>query len=193
MDISGLILSYGYPLLFVLVFVEGPIATMTAAFLAALGYLNPFLVYCVAVIADIFADIFWYCVGYFGREKVVKKWGKYIGLTVGRIEKIEKIFGKHQGKILFISKITHAIGLPFLIAAGLSKINFRKFCFFISIATILKSLILVIIGYYFGQANLVISNLLDNGSKIGFMVLAFALLMFILFQRLMGKYFKNYE
>lgn len=194
MDINSLILHFGYPAVFILVFVEGPLVTMAAAFGVALGYFNLFILFPLIIIADLLADIMWYSVGYFGREKLVSRWGHFVGLTVNRLSKMEKIFGRHQGKILFMAKITHAIGFPFLIAAGLGKLNFKKYCFFNFLATVPKSFIFMGLGYYFGQAHELISDYLGYSTIIGLILLAFAILVFILFQRLMNNYFsKNYE
>lgn len=78
MDSSKIIylcLHYGYPIIFLLVLIEGPIVTITSSFFAASGYFNVFMLYPVIVIADLLSDILWYFVGYFGREKIINRWG----------------------------------------------------------------------------------------------------------------------
>lgn len=119
---AGLFPIYSYIIIFLLIIVEGPVVTISSSFLAASGYLNIFILYPLIVIADLLADIMWYFVGYLGKEKIIDRWGRFIGLTHERFRKLERLknkFKTHQGKILFTAKITHAVGFPIFIAAGL--------------------------------------------------------------------------
>jgi membrane protein DedA with SNARE-associated domain len=143
---------YGYFILFPLVVVEGPIVTVIAGLAVSLGYLNFFIAYLVVVAGDLGGDIIYYVIGRFGREGFLKKWGKYIGLKAEHVIHVEKHFEKHGNKTLFIGKMAYGIGALFLVAAGLAKMAFSKFIFANMTATLLKSLLLVLVGFYFGQA-----------------------------------------
>jgi membrane protein DedA with SNARE-associated domain len=70
----------------------------------------------------------------------------------GRVVKIERHFGKHTGKTLIVGKMSHGVGGAILVAAGMAKIPFWKYVWFNTLASIPKSLGLLIIGYYFGHA-----------------------------------------
>ena len=143
---------YGYVILFPLVVVEGPIVTVIAGLAASLGYLNFFITYAVVVAGDLGGDIIYYLIGRFGRMSFLEKWGKYIGLRADRVVHVEKHFEEHGRKTLFIGKMTHGIGAIFLVAAGLVKMPFSKFFWANMTATLVKSLLLLMAGFYFGQA-----------------------------------------
>lgn len=151
-NILGLLLHFEYLVLFPAVVVEGPIVTIISGFLSSLGYLNIFFVFPVVVLADLTGDILWYSMGRWGREVFIEKWGRYVGITLARVEKLEEHFNKHMGKALFLGKLSHGLGGIFLVAAGISKIPIGKFIWFNFLATLPKTLVLLIIGYYFGEA-----------------------------------------
>lgn len=56
--------AWSYVILVLLVFIEGPAATLVAATMAAAGILRADLVFLVSVFANFLADVFWYLIGY---------------------------------------------------------------------------------------------------------------------------------
>lgn len=187
---------YGYIIIFFLIIVEGPIVTITSSFLAASGYLNIFILYPLIVIADVLADIMWYFVGYIGREKIIDRWGRFVGLTHERFKKFEKLenkFKTYQGKILFIAKITHAAGFPILITSGILKMDLKRYILFNFLATLPKTLIFMILGYYFGQARETISRYLGYSTIIGIILFSLAIIIYFILQKYSKKLFREYE
>lgn len=168
---------------------------MSAAFFASIGYFNIVLVYFLVVFADLLADVCWYMVGFIGHYRGFKFAAQF--LSVKDSEKsfgiLEKRILMHQGKLIFIAKLTHAFGVPFLIMAGVYRINFKKFISFNFFATIVKSFIFVIIGYYYGQAHTVLSRYLGYSSVLGAIVLAIAFASVFIIQRFLRRSFKKYE
>ncbi|MCL4378138.1 MAG: VTT domain-containing protein [Actinobacteria bacterium] len=196
LSIVHFILKYGYPIIFLLVVYEGPLITIISSFLAASGLFNVFIIYPLVVIADLTGDIIWYYVGYFGREKIITRWGRFLGLPYSRMDKFEKInerFKNHQGKILFSAKVTHVIGFPFLIVAGIFKWDIKKFMWFNFLATLPKSLLWVIIGYFFGQASVTISKYLKYSTFISIGILILSILIYFIIIKIAKRFFKNYE
>lgn len=189
-DIFHLLIRFGYPLIFVITIVEGPIVTVISSFLASLGYFNVYMVYAVVVSADMTGDILWYSLGYFGRKHFIERYGHYIGITTGRIIKLESHFSSHAGKTIFLAKITHAIGLPFIIAAGMARVRFKTFFFYSIWATLPKSLIFVLLGYYAGTSYKKINTVLkDFTIAVVLLVVAFGVL-YYLRQKYLEKYGK---
>lgn len=160
-NIFALLASYGYLVLFPIMVVEGPIITIIAGFLASLGYMNFTLVYIVVVVGDLTGDALYYAVGRFGRMSFIDRWGHWIGITSQRVEKIERHFADHAGKTLILGKLSHAIGGIILVAAGVARIRFWRYLWFNFLATLPKSMLLLLIGYYFGQAYAMINKYLD--------------------------------
>lgn len=159
-DISQWLLNYRYLLLFPLIVIEGPVTVITAGILSSLGFLNVFIVYVVAVLGDLVGDALYYAVGRFGR-RWLDRWGRFIGFSKERLEKMETHFQDHGGKTLIAGKLSHAVGGIVLVSAGIARIPFKKFIFFNFWATLPKSLILLLIGYYFGNTFLHLKHYLD--------------------------------
>ena len=191
MDLSNilhLLILFGYPLIFIITIVEGPIITIIGAFLASLGYLNIFVVYAVVVYADMVGDIFWYSLGYFGRQHFLDRFGHFIGITPEKIQNLERYFDSHAGKTLLIAKITHAVGLPFIIAAGAAHVRFKTFFWYNLLATIPKSLIFVLIGYYLGRSYAKINIVLSNATFIAIFIIVLSVAAYYLWSRFKKKY-----
>jgi len=144
--------AYKYFFLFPAVVVEGPIITIIAGFLSSLGHLNLFIAYVLIVVGDIVGDAVYYAFGYYGRRGLIERWGRFLGVTIERIQRLEKHFAMHSGKTLIIGKLSHAVGGVVLVAAGIAKVPFWKFTWYNFISSLPKSLILLLIGFYFGQA-----------------------------------------
>jgi membrane-associated protein len=141
-----------YTLLFPAVALEGPISTVIAGFLTAQGVMLFSVVSAVVIAADVAGDILHYAIGRWGRHSFLERWGKYVGVTSERLYKIERHFVNHSGKTILLSKIAHGVGAVFLVGAGMSKMPFRKFALYSIAGTIPKSIVLLLVGYYFGQA-----------------------------------------
>jgi membrane protein DedA with SNARE-associated domain len=195
-SITHILLKFGYPIVFLLVVYEGPFTTIIAAFLAASGFFNVFILYPIVVIADLTGDIIWYYVGYFGREKIINRWGRFLGLPYDRLDKLEKInerFKNHQTKVMFAAKVTHVVGFPFLIAAGMFKWNIKKYIWFNFLATLPKSLLWIFIGYFFGQASVLINKYLKFGTYISIGVFILSIAVYFIIVKISRKYLKKYD
>jgi len=184
--VSGLS-YYRYLLAFVLAIFEGPIVMVGSGLLLRLGFFYFWPIYLALVLGDFVADLGWYAVGYFGARKFVDRWGKYLSLTPPVMRKLEKLFKEHHDKILFISKITMGFGfaLATLVAAGMSKVPFKKYALYNFLGGFIWTGILLAAGYFFGQ----LYTLLGKGFKIAFIIFLAVLVSAILFGA--GKYFKG--
>jgi membrane-associated protein len=183
-----LLTAHKYLFLFPVVVVEGPIITVIAGFLSSLGLFNIFIAYAVVVVGDIVGDIIYYALGYYGGQRFVKRWGRFLGITLERVERLEKHFEKHSGKTLIIGKLSHGIGGVVLVAAGIAKMPLRKLVLYDFIPTLPKSLILLLIGYYSGESYIKISLYLDYAA-IGTVVAAVIfIVIYFMMRRLSKKY-----
>jgi membrane protein DedA with SNARE-associated domain len=151
-QIFEFILHYKYLVLFPIAGIEGPVITIIAGFLSSLGYLNIFLAFTAVALGDITSDSLHYAAGRWGRGKFISRWGKYIGITPERVVGLEKHFEKNRFRKFVIGKMAHGVGGAFLVAAGIAKVPFREFIFDNLLLTLIKSAILIAVGYYFGQA-----------------------------------------
>lgn len=151
-QIFGWLINYKYIILVPLVMLEGPLTIMTAGFLSSLNVLDLLIAFGVIVLSDISGDIIYYSIGHWGGEKFISRWGKYIGMNLTHVKKIEHQFQKRGKILLFWGKISHVFGAIVMVSAGISKVRFKHFVFFIFFTSLIKSAILLLIGYYFGRA-----------------------------------------
>jgi membrane protein DedA with SNARE-associated domain len=182
-----LISAYGPFILLPIMIVEGPIITVVASFLASLGILNVFLVYVLAYLGNVIGDAIYYSLGRYGRERFILRYGKYIGLTQARIEYIEVHYQKHFLKTILIGKVTEAPIVPILVAAGTSRVDFRKFLFTVSSIEIFKVLIFVCVGFYFGKFYKVINTYFENSVLAIGIICVLIVLFFVFYNRLKAK------
>lgn len=153
--------AYTYIILFPAAVFEGPIVTIIAGFLASTGKINPTIAYAIIIIADLVGDTMYYAFGRWGRAGFIEK----------HVVRVEKHFGTHAGKTLMLGKLTHAIGVGVLFGAGVAKVPYGKFLWYNLVPTLPKTLALLIVGYYFGQAYPIISRYFDY-TAIGIVVVA---------------------
>lgn len=164
-----------YLALFLAAIVEGPIITVISGAGISLGYLIWWTAFIVIVIGDVVGDVGHYYIGRWGGEPFVKKWGKYIGIKDSHLAKVEKMLEDHTGRVLLLSKLAHGIGGAVLVAAGMVKIDLKKFVFWNALGAIPKTLGLLIIGFYFANAVTKIHSALDVVASV-FIVLSIVLI-----------------
>lgn len=148
----NLVLHYKYLFLFPITAIEGPLITMAAGFLVTLGVINPFIALPIIVAGDVTSDVFYYFVGRYGERWRLTRWIIRRFTFETHKEKIGPAFEKHGGKILLFGKLTHAFGAVFLIGAGYFDMNLPLFIWYNTIGTIIKSSILMYVGYLAGSA-----------------------------------------
>lgn len=151
-EITPLFTAYRYFVLFPISIVEGPIITVVAGFLSVQGLLVWFWAYLTVVIGDLVGDAIYYSLGRWGRKRLIRRWGKYLGIYEKEVEKLEKHFREHAGKTLLAGKWTHVGGTIVLVTAGISKMPFGIYMGYEFIGTLVKSGILFAVGYFIGSA-----------------------------------------
>jgi membrane protein DedA with SNARE-associated domain len=161
--VALLISTYGVFILLPIMIIEGPIITVIASFLASLGLLSLPVVYVLALLGNIIGDAGYYAIGRFGRERFIKKYGKHIGLHEKHIEYLEHHYENHFFKTILIAKVTEAPIVPTLVAAGLAKVDFKKYILLTGAIEIPKVALIVAVGYYFGRFYVTIGNYFKDG------------------------------
>ncbi len=155
--------SVGYLLIFLAMIVEGPVVTAAAAFASALGYFNIFIVITLSLLGDLVGDFAYYFAGYFGRITFVEKYGHKVGLTPQRIERMERLIKKHPKKTLAAIKLAPILPAPGLMIIGATKMPVGKYTWMTLIVTLPKTLIFVVLGYYFGRAYDSLAHYIESG------------------------------
>lgn len=149
-----LITPYGYGALFVIVFFEGPIASIVGGMLAAANILNLYLVFWAILISNLLSDVIYYVLGRYGGEPFVRRFGKYIGVTAKKVEALESHARDHGGKTIMLAKLQVVgplpTGIALLLALGIGKMPFLPYLWWNFIGTIPQTILLEGIGYWAG-------------------------------------------
>ncbi|MDE2185002.1 MAG: DedA family protein [Alphaproteobacteria bacterium] len=161
--IHHLLEQYGYLVLFLVVIVEGPIATIIGAFVASQGYFDIYVVYAIAVVGDLFGDLAYYGIGRLGRVGTPARIWPLLGITEDRLARAARYFERHGAKMLLFAKYTQT-GIVILPASGAARMPVGKFLWYNVLGTIPKALALLLVGYFFGYAYNSIDNDLTRAS-----------------------------
>jgi membrane protein DedA with SNARE-associated domain len=142
--------SYGYFIMLPLMILEGPVATLAAAIMASLGAFNVFAVLLLSIIGDMAGDIILYGLGYRYGMGFVRRVGRRIGITEKLVLKMENYFARHGGKTIFAVKSTTGLCWAAFTAAGIVKMDFKKFVKYSFLGGVVWSGFLVAMGYFYG-------------------------------------------
>jgi len=178
---------WGYPLMFFLMIVEGPIATVTAAFLASLGFFNWSIVLLLSIIGDLIGDTILYFIGYSGGHPIMNKLKKIMRSKSKEIERLEDRFHKSSAKIIFYVKTTTGLSWIAFIIAGIVRMPFRRFMLFSFLGGIFWSGLLVGLGYFFGYAASTIERYLKFAGWAIFLIAMFVIFYIYTFRKKRAK------
>jgi membrane protein DedA with SNARE-associated domain len=170
---------YGYWMMLPLMIIEGPVVTLVSAILAKLGAFNIWLVFFFSVSGDMIGDVLLYYLGYKFGTSFVEKFGKYIGITGKLVSKMEKYFQKNGGKTIFAVKSTTGLCWATFAAAGIVRMDFKKFLKYSFLGGLVWSGFLVAMGYFYGY---LWKEIRDSISWIGWAISFLALGTFIFIQ-----------
>ena len=132
---------------------EGPIVFTIAGFFLRLH--TEFLLPVFIILGNFIGDTLWYCIGRFYAGKAIRKNGSLLGISAAHLRSAERVFEKYQGRILFLTKATlgfgTSIGIPaILMAAGMSKVPFRKYFIYNAVGEAVLLVAFMSTGYLFG-------------------------------------------
>jgi membrane protein DedA with SNARE-associated domain len=161
---------WNYVLLGILILWQGPIATLLGGAAAAAGLLQLRLVFMVGVISNLTADILWYTLGRTGNVNRLWQWNpirKYKHYVQGALAG----FDRHASKILLAAKLSFGLVIPTLVAAGLSRVSWRKWFPVVFIGETIWTGALLLLGYFATAA----IKQIERGLQIGLLIITFSL------------------
>lgn len=126
-----------------------------SGFLVSTGKLTLIGVALAGGLGNLAGSIMAYALGYWGEEviilKFIKKYGKYLLISEHEYEKSRRWFEKYGQIIVFVSRLLPGVRTYISLPAGVAKMNFKKFCFFTLIGSLIWSFILAVIGVKLGE------------------------------------------
>ena len=185
-----------YIVLFVLMFLEGPIVTYFAAFAASLGYLNIWGVFTLAILGNQIPDVLLYILGKSLKKKSIEKFISFFGLTEKRMIWIETNIKKHSIKSILGFKVIPNLPIPGLVLSGFIKLPFKKFFWTTIILNVVLAIIYTTLGFYSGR---VVSSFFGELKRMEYIIpiaLVGGFLIFLLTKLVyskLSKYFNKHD
>lgn len=122
-----------------------------AGFLIASGQMNLLFVVLAATLGSIVGSLLSYCLGKYGGNKFVFKYGKYFLLNEEHLINTERWFSKKGDLTIFIGRfipiVRHVISIP----AGIGKMDIKKFSLYTILGAGIWNFFLAYIGYLLGS------------------------------------------
>jgi membrane protein DedA with SNARE-associated domain len=144
--------------------VPGETVLIAASIYAGSGRLNVVAVGLVGFAAAVVGDNIGYAIGRFGGRALVERWGKYVFITPERLDKAERFFENHGGKIITIARFIEGLRQANGLIAGITHMHWLKFVAFNALGAALWVGTWVSIGYFAGQHITTIYNAITQYS-----------------------------
>lgn len=156
----ALLSNLNYTTIFILMMVESTVIPFPsevvvppAAYSAAGGNLNIWLVIVFATLGAVAGAVINYAAGYYLGRPVIYRFansrlGRLCLLSQEKIEKSEQYFNDHGAVATLTARLIPGIRQLISVPAGLAKMNFGKFLFYTTLGAGAWNIILAILGWY---------------------------------------------
>jgi len=137
-------------------FLPGDSLLFAAGTFAALGSLNPFLLFGLLSTAAILGDTVNYHIGQYIGERAFS--GEIKFLKQEYLEKTQEFYDKHGGKAIILARFVPIIRTFAPFVAGVGTMKYRKFISYNVIGGIVWVALFISMGYFFGNIPFVKKN-----------------------------------
>lgn len=166
-ELVDLIFEWGYAGIFILMSIESSfipfpseIVLIPAGYLASKGEMYMGFVMLSALGGSMTGAYVNYFLALILGRRILKKYGKYFFINENALIKIDDYFEKHGHISTFIGRLIPGIRQLISIPAGIAKMNLAVFSLFTALGASIWAFILVMLGYYIGENEALISEYL---------------------------------
>ena len=192
--IAGLVASYGYAVLFVVVAVEsfgiplpGETALVTAAALASFGRLNIAFVIATAAAAAIIGDNAGYWIGREGGPAFIRRYGKHVGLSAEKIARAHSFFDRHGGKTIFMARFIALLRSWAAALAGASRMPYGWFTLYNALGGVVWATTFGFLGFAFGRSTPLLQRYAAQASLAATLLLVLVVLLVFAWRWFWGR------
>ncbi len=142
--------NWNYLILFVFVIMQGPLVKLLGGALVANTFMNLFTVILVSILASLTADVIWFRIGRLGNPQRFLKRRSAKQKKV--FEKLQIGMNRHCFKVLLLGKFATGMTVPAMIAAGVSKIPWRRWVPAVLLGEIIYTSTVVTLGFFAAES-----------------------------------------
>src|ERR1700730_13235022 len=149
---------YGYLAVVGLVLIEdfgvpvpGKTVLILAAVYAGTGRLNSVLVALLGFCGAVLGDNIGFAIGHLRGRRLAERYGRFIFLTPGRLDKATGFFERHGGKVITIARFVEGLRQANGIIAGITGMHWARFLAFNALGAVLWVAVWTSVGYFSGS------------------------------------------
>ncbi len=148
----------GYAGIFIMMFLESSffpfpseVAMIPAGYLASKGEMNLFLAWLAGTLGSLAGALFNYYLGHRLGRPFLQKYGRYLFLKEGSLEKIEGFFEKYGHPSTFWGRLVPGIRQYISLPAGIGRMRLAAFAFYTFLGAGIWCAVLLALGYFIGE------------------------------------------
>ncbi len=153
-----------------------------SGFLVALGKMSFWPVVMLGALGNLAGSLLAYYIGYKGGRPLIEKYGKYIFLNKHDLDLSEKWFGKHGELVVFAGRLLPVVRTYVSFPAGVAKMDIKKFSFYTLLGALIWSGLFAWLGVKMGDNWELIKAKLHNFDLAIAVLVAVAVILFIIKQ-----------
>ena len=158
--LDHLLAEYGYGLVFLVIALEAmglplPGESMiiaAAIYCATTGKLSIYGVVPAAIAGAVMGDNFGYLIGRWAGFRLLRRFGRHIGLTDKRLELGRYLFKRHGGKVVFVGRFIAILRTFVALLAGANRMEWKSFLLWNAVGGIVWASLYGVGAYLLGSA-----------------------------------------